>query len=132
MEENSEGQYVEFGYYRKLERELTAVTAERNALAKELERTRLLVNTRISERDLFLAELNALKATQMTEEKAREVLGVLLKGEEIDYESRNKEANWPFYCNGILIKSAAHLVGIFEPEQLNAIAWWMENKGEGR
>ena len=69
------------------------------------------------------AERDALLAAQMTEEKAREVLGGEINAD-------GELNGWTMSISGgeaFLSETAG-----FTELQLKAIAWWMENKGEGR
>jgi hypothetical protein len=67
-------------------------------------------------------ELTALRSEQMTEAKAREVLGDWIDGWTLYKEDI---INWPleYYENEVRLSSD------FTSLQLRAIAWWMDNMG---
>ncbi len=73
--------------------------------------------------------MRKMEAAQMTEEKAAGILSLFL--DEIghmDYVSNNRQVGWPLIINGVYVTSACFLAGVFEPEQLEAMAWWGRNK----
>lgn len=121
--------------------EIAKLTAERDALTQELERVRTVSIEGARELrsgfDKIAIELEAkysetidmLEATQMTEEKAREVLGDWITRDgklhsvyhpDFDYVS------FPAAVGPMYVAIEGHLTS----EQLKAIAFWMENKGE--
>ncbi len=85
----------------------------------------------------LVSELTALRASQMDEERAREVLG--------DWTTHNDGLFWIGQSDAIVSWIHWHhephrkypheeieLGGGFSPTQLEAIAWWMRNKGESK
>lgn len=73
-------------------------------------------------------ELNALRSQQMTEEKAREVLGSVI--DKPDYSEAIIGCVYTGrFRRHTIDPKAARLNGVFYAEQLRAIAWWMENMG---
>ena len=69
------------------------------------------------------AERDALLAAQMTEEKARQVLGGWIVGGKDILVIEGTRADGTVCLDGHAVYSA---------DELKAIAWWMENKGDGR
>ena len=64
----------------------------------------------------------------MDEEKARKILGDMIRSSDDclhrGYFTSNSHIDW---YPGI---STVTLSGEFAPQELKALAWWMENKGE--
>ena len=62
---------------------------------------------------------------EMDEKKAREILGETILPNDNLFDLHNY-IDWKTFQHDI------SLDGIFEPEDLEAIAWWMKNKGKGK
>ena len=115
-------------YFRQAEgikAECDALEAETANMGKQL-----LLQAREIERLKCVAE------DHITEEKAREVLGDAITPEGHLYSLREYFHWTPTltlakYPNGEYAGRAAILDAAFTALQLKAIAWWMENKGEG-
>lgn len=71
----------------------------------------------------LLDETNRRAASVMDEARAREILGASVNGDDGLGPSIDHLVKW-FKGN-----VTAWIVGDFTPEQLRAVAWWMENKG---
>jgi hypothetical protein len=78
------------------------------------------------ELDRITAERDALLAAQMTEEKAREILGVAISAGNTLISDAPRLTWMPNSRNVCLTR------GAFTALQLKAIAWWMEHKGDGK
>ena len=108
-------------FARQLEREL-------NALRESLTLTEIGLSNRENECDGFelmlkhaKAELTALRSSQMDEAKAREVLDDWIDedGELLIIEATTASGGKWFLDDCVP----------YSPDQLRAIAWWMDNKG---
>ena len=88
-----------------------------------------LYQQKLEEIKTLKAELTALRSSQMTEAKAREVLGIAIVN-----ENNSLRADQPFvtYYTNQTDPPKSLLDGFFTSLQLRAIAWWMDNMGGER
>lgn len=84
---------------------------DHKAVVNELQRE---LSIQICTASELRGDLDILRSEQMTEERAREVLGDRVSGGDIIYT---------IWGDGI------YLDGSYSPDELEAIAWWMRNKG---
>lgn len=75
---------------------------------------------------------NKLRSQQMTEEKAREVLGDWVKGIEICKDRSFNDPEYAMWRFSMYAPECISVDGLFTSLQLRAIAWWMDAKGGER
>lgn len=119
-------QWVHVDFARQLERELNESKAQNEESVKLYVECNRRANHAESKCADLHRELDALKSEQMTEEKARDVLGL-----SIINEINSLNSNDPFivYYTAQSDPKKAMLDGLYTSLQLHSIAWWMDNKG---